>query len=84
MNFYTIFNIIAILKHLYFLNITRIENDNLTWHQVSSLMYFRDPVAELYNISSIPATFVLNEDGIILAKKLRGKALENKISELLD
>lgn len=61
-----------------------IENDNLTWHQVSSLMYFRDPVAELYNISSIPATFVLNEDGIILAKKLRGKALENKISELLD
>jgi len=61
-----------------------IENDNLTWHQVSSLMYFRDPVAELYNINSIPATFVLNEDGIILAKKLRGKALENKISELLD
>ena len=61
-----------------------IEDDNMNWHHASSLMYFRDPVAELYNINSIPATFVLNEDGIILAKKLRGKALENKISELLD
>jgi len=61
-----------------------IKDDNLPWHQVSSLMYFRDPVAELYNINSIPATFVLDENGIIIAKKLRGQALENKIAELLD
>ena len=61
-----------------------IKDDNLLWHQVSSLMYFRDPVAEKYYINSIPATFVLDENGIILAKKLRGKALENKIAELLD
>jgi len=61
-----------------------IEDDNLTWHQVSSLMYFRDPVAELYNINSIPAAFILDENGIIVAKKLRGQALENKIAELLE
>lgn len=61
-----------------------IEDDNLTWHQVSNLMYFRDPVAELYNINSIPAAFILDENGVIVAKKLRGQALENKIAELLD
>jgi peroxiredoxin len=61
-----------------------IEDDKLTWNHVSSLMYFRDPVAELYNISAIPAMFVLDENGIIVGKKLRGQALENKISELLD
>jgi peroxiredoxin len=61
-----------------------IEDDGLTWHQVSNLMYFRDPVAELYNINAIPATFVLDENGIIVGKKLRGQALENKIAELLD
>ncbi|MEZ4796175.1 MAG: TlpA disulfide reductase family protein [Flavobacteriaceae bacterium] len=61
-----------------------IEDDGLPWHHVSSLMYFRDPVAELYNIHAIPATFVLDENGIIVGKKLRGQALENKIAELLD
>jgi peroxiredoxin len=61
-----------------------IEDDGLPWHHVSSLMYFRDPVAELYNINAIPATFVLDENGIIVGKKLRGQALENKIAELLD
>lgn len=61
-----------------------IEDDNLTWHQVSNLMYFRDPVAELYNVNAIPAAFILDENGVIVAKKLRGQALENKIAELLD
>jgi peroxiredoxin len=61
-----------------------IEDDNLTWHQVSSLKYFNDPVAKLYNITSIPASFILDEDGKIVAKKLRGQALEDKIAELLD
>jgi len=61
-----------------------VEDDKMNWHHVSSLMYFRDPVAELYNINSIPATFILDENGIIVAKNLRGSALGNKISEMLD
>jgi len=61
-----------------------IEDDNMNWHHASSLMYFRDPVAEMYNISSIPATFILDENGIIVAKNLRGPALGNKIAEMLD
>ena len=61
-----------------------IKDDKLNWHHVSDLKYFNDPVAQLYNITSIPATFILDEDGIIVAKRLRGNALERKISEMLD
>lgn len=61
-----------------------IKSDSLNWHHVSNLDYFNDPVARLYNINSIPATFILNSEGEILAKNLRGAALEEKISELLD
>ncbi|MFP4846245.1 redoxin domain-containing protein [Winogradskyella sp. PE311] len=61
-----------------------IDADKLTWHHVSSLKYFRDPVAELYNIQAIPATFILDSKGTIVAKNLRGNALEDKIKELLE
>jgi len=61
-----------------------IDDDNLTWHHVSNLKYFNDPVARLYSINSIPATFILDADGKIVAKKLRGADLERKISEMLD
>jgi len=61
-----------------------IADDKLNWHHVSNLKYFNDPVAKMYNINSIPATFILDEEGKIVAKKLRGEALGEKISELLD
>ncbi|MFD2552214.1 redoxin domain-containing protein [Bizionia sediminis] len=61
-----------------------IEKDNLTWYQVSNLNYFNDPVAKLYNIQAIPATFILDSEGKIVAKNLRGDALEAKIAELLN
>jgi thiol-disulfide isomerase/thioredoxin len=61
-----------------------IEDDKLTWNHVGSLQYFNDPVARMYNVNSIPSMFVLDESGTIVGKKLRGQALHNKISELLD
>ena len=61
-----------------------IEDDKLTWHQVSSLQYFDDPVAKLYNINSIPASFILDKNGKIVAKRLRGQALEDQIASMLD
>ena len=63
--------------------IKAIEDDNLTWHQVSNLRYFGE-IAKLYNVSSIPAMFVLDSDGKIIAKNLRGPALEKKIAEILN
>lgn len=60
-----------------------IATDNLTWTQVSNLKFWQDPVARLYNIESIPATFLLDENGRIIAKNLRGEELRNKVAELL-
>ena len=61
-----------------------IEKDQLTWTQVSHLQYFNDPVARQYNITSIPATYILDAEGKIAAKNLRGRALELKVKELLE
>jgi peroxiredoxin len=38
----------------------------------------------MFNISSIPATFIIDAKGTIVAKNLRGRALEDKIAELLN
>ncbi len=59
-----------------------IEEDGLQWHHVSKLQYFGE-IAELYNVTGIPASFILDENGVIVAKNLRGPALEQKIAELL-
>ena len=61
-----------------------IEKDRMAWHHVGSLKYWNDPIARLYNVKSIPATFILDEEGKIVAKKLRGEALETQISSMLD
>ncbi len=61
-----------------------IEEDNLEqWKHVSNLKFWNEPVAKQYRVNAIPATFVLDENGIIVAKNLRGDALSNKIGELL-
>ena len=59
-----------------------IEKDKLAWTQVSHLKYFNDPVARLYDVNAIPATYILDKDGKIVAKNLRGRQLESKIQQL--
>lgn len=63
--------------------IQAIEEDNLTWNQVSNLQFWQDPIALEYGIRAIPAAFLLDENGVIVAKNLRGQALEEKVAELL-
>ena len=60
-----------------------IEDDQLDWYHVSNLKYWNDPIAKMYQVRSIPSTFLLDKDGKIVAKNLRGQALENKVAELL-
>lgn len=60
-----------------------IADDGLTWNHVSHVQYF-GPLARLYNVDAIPAAFLLDENGVIVAKNLRGPALEAKVAELLD
>jgi thiol-disulfide isomerase/thioredoxin len=63
--------------------IKAIADDKLTWNHVSNLKFWSEPIAQMYNVRSIPATFLLDEKGVIIAKNLRGKALEDKIASLL-
>jgi thiol-disulfide isomerase/thioredoxin len=60
-----------------------IEQDGLTWPQISNLKGWKEPVAVQYGVRSIPATFILDKTGKIVATRLRGKALEDKVEELL-
>ena len=64
--------------------IKAIEDDGLQWTHVSNLQYWNDPIAKAYQVRGIPATFILDQNGKIIAKNLRGPALEKKIEELLN
>ena len=61
-----------------------IADDGLTWNHVSNLQYWADPIAQLYSVRAIPAAFVLDREGRIVAKNLRGAQLDAKIEALLD
>lgn len=62
-----------------------IEADGLgDWHHVSNLMYWKDPIAVKYGVKSIPAAFLIDENGVIIGKNLRGGQLREKVSEYLD
>lgn len=60
-----------------------IAKDGLVWPHVSNLKFWEDPIAKQYNVQSIPATFILDEKGNIVAKDLRGEELRAKVAALL-
>ena len=60
-----------------------IAEDGLAWKHVSDLKGWSNAVAEQYAVRSIPHTVLVGPDGTILAKNLRGEALEQKIAEVL-
>ncbi len=64
--------------------LSAIKADGLNWTQVSDLKYWNNQAAALYYVSSIPANFLIDPNGKIIAKDLRGDDLENKLKELLD
>ena len=64
--------------------INAIEKDQLNWPQVSDLKYWHSEPAQLYKVQSIPANFLIDRYGRIIAKNLRGDALEAKLSELFN
>jgi peroxiredoxin len=60
-----------------------IAKDKLTWNQVSNLKFWEEPIALTYGVKSIPATFLLDANGTIVAKDLRGAELKAKVASLL-
>ncbi|MBL6449035.1 redoxin domain-containing protein [Fulvivirga sp. 29W222] len=59
-----------------------IEQDQLHWTQVSDLKFWGSEAARLYNVNSIPFALLLDPEGKIIGKNLRGKELENKLEEI--
>lgn len=60
-----------------------IANDKLIWkNHGSDLMGWNAAPAQLYQVQSIPTTFLLDKTGKVIAKNLRGKALAGKLAEL--
>jgi len=60
-----------------------VKDDGLTWTQVSDLKYWSNEVAALYGIVSIPGNLLLDPDGVIIRKQLRGDDLHSALEELL-
>ncbi|RFZ92110.1 AhpC/TSA family protein [Mucilaginibacter conchicola] len=60
-----------------------IKNDGLTWTQVSDLQFWNNLAAKLYNVQSIPANFLIDPQGKIVAKNLRGDDLDTALEKYL-
>ena len=60
-----------------------IHDDNLTWTHLSDLKYWKNDVAVSYGVQAIPQNYLLDPNGVIIGKNLRGAALQKKLSELL-
>ena len=59
-----------------------IHDDKLTWTQVSDLKYWKNDVAVQYGIQAIPQNFLIDPQGKIVGKNLRGEALNKKLEAL--
>jgi len=60
-----------------------IADDKLEWTQVSDLKYWQNEAARMYAVNSIPANFLVDKTGKIVARNLREAALREKMEELL-
>lgn len=60
-----------------------VQADNLPWTHVSDLKGWKNVVAEQYGIRAIPQNLLLDPKGVIIAKNLRGDALEKKLEEVI-
>ena len=59
------------------------QKHEIKWPQFSNLQGWDEPAARAYAVSSIPHTILLDKDGTIIEKNLRGEQIENKLKELL-
>jgi len=62
--------------------VSAIDKDGLTWTQVGDLNGWANEVGQLYGVNSIPHSILLDPDGVIIAKNLRGEELHEKLSEV--
>ena len=61
-----------------------ISVDGLPWMHVSDLKGWNNTVGVLYGVRAVPASFLVNPEGVIISQGLRGESLEKKLEELLN
>jgi thiol-disulfide isomerase/thioredoxin len=66
-------------KHLW---IKAIHDDKLTWTHVSDLAYWNNAVAKQYGVNAVPSNYLIDPQGKIVAKNLRGADLDKKLEEI--
>lgn len=59
-----------------------VRQDQVTWPQISDLEGLNSPLAAAYNVSALPRSVLVDPEGRIIAKDLRGEALDRKLEEL--
>lgn len=60
-----------------------IQEDGLQWSQVSDLQFWGNAAAKLYKVNAIPQNFLIDPNGKIIGRNLRGPALDEKLCEVL-
>jgi peroxiredoxin len=59
-----------------------IKEDALHWINVSDFKFWDSDVVKLYGVETIPANFLIDKDGTVITKNLRGEALDKRLSEI--
>lgn len=62
---------------------TAIAEDKLTGYNVSDLKFMKNEIAQLYRVSAVPQNVLIGPDGKIIARNLKGKLLEEKLTALI-
>ena len=60
------------------------EEDGIPWINTSDLLAYDSPVPEQFGVLGIPMNFLLDSEGVLVAKNLRGEKLNEKLAELID
>jgi len=63
--------------------VAAIHKDNLTWTHVSDLQFWNNAAAKLYRVQGIPFNILVDPQGKIIGRNLRGPDLDNKLCEIL-
>ena len=64
--------------------IKAIEKDKLNWYHVNDLKGNGNKASLIYGVEGIPDSFLIDQNGIIIARDLRGKELDKKLTELME
>ncbi|ULT23439.1 TlpA family protein disulfide reductase [Sphingobacterium sp. E70] len=60
-----------------------IKEDKMSWIQLSDLKGYKNDVALKYGVMAIPRNFLINPEGVIIAKDLRGEDIEKELSRII-